>query len=75
MGMAAYIIPFLFVYSPALLTLGSSVRILRSTFVSLVGVALLVIALEGFFIRRLNALHRAILFAVVLLVFVLESMF
>jgi TRAP transporter 4TM/12TM fusion protein len=48
MGMAAYIIPFLFVYSHQLLTVGSFATILSTTFVSLIGITLLVIAIEGF---------------------------
>jgi TRAP-type uncharacterized transport system fused permease subunit len=75
MGMAAYIIPFLFVYSHQLLTVGSVTKILSTTFVSLIGIALLVVAIEGYFIRRLKSLHRALLFAVVLAIFVMESMF
>jgi TRAP transporter 4TM/12TM fusion protein len=75
MGMAAYIIPFLFVYSHQLLTVGSFATILSTTFVSLIGITLLVIAIEGYFIREMKSLHRALLFAIVLLIFVLESMF
>lgn len=74
MGMAAYIIPFLFVYSHQLLILGPFVKIMRTTFLSLVGIALLVIAIEGFFISRLKPLQRGLLFLVVLAIFVIESM-
>ncbi len=75
MGMAAYIIPFLFAYSIELLTVGSFTTILSTTFVSLIGITLLVIAIEGYFIRELRSLHRAFLFALVLLIFVMESIF
>ncbi len=75
MGMAAYIIPFLFVYSIQLLTVGSFTTILITTFVTLIGITLLVIAIEGYFIRELKSLHRVLLLALVLLIFVLESIF
>ena len=75
MGMAAYIIPFLFVYSHQLLILGPFIKILKTTFVSLIGLTLLVIAIEGFFIKRLKLLQRGLLFLVVLAIFVIESLF
>jgi TRAP transporter 4TM/12TM fusion protein len=74
MGVAAYIIPFLFVYSPQLLYIGSKIKIIGTTLIVLTSLALLVIAIEGFFIKRLNWFFRAALLVAVLLIFIATSM-
>jgi TRAP transporter 4TM/12TM fusion protein len=75
MGMAAYIIPFLFVYSPQLLTVGSLTTIVGTTFVVLIGITLLVIAIEGYFMRGLKSIPRVLLLALVLFIFIIVSVF
>jgi TRAP-type uncharacterized transport system fused permease subunit len=75
MGMAAYIIPFLFVYSPQLLTVGSLTTILSTTFVVLIGITLLIIAIEGYFMRGLKSIPRVLLLSLVLFIFIMVSMF
>ena len=74
MGMAGYIIPFLFVYSPQLLFIGSKIKIIGTTSIVLLGLALFVLSLEGFFIKRLSWAFRGILLAAVLLIFIAASM-
>jgi TRAP transporter 4TM/12TM fusion protein len=74
MGMAGYIIPFLFVYSPQLLFMGSIIKIIGTTSIVLLGLALFVISLEGFFIKRLSWAFRGIFLAAVLLIFIVASM-
>ena len=61
-GWAAYIVPFLFVYSPAILMQGSVVDILTVTATSLFGIWLVCAAMTGFFTRLLS-LQKRILFA------------
>jgi TRAP transporter 4TM/12TM fusion protein len=75
MGMAAYIIPFFFVYNTHLLFVGSKSMILASTLVALVCLGLLVISVEGFFIRRLSVAFRGALIAAGALVFYVGTRF
>ena len=61
-GWSAYIVPFLFVYSPAILMQGSIVDIVTLTATSLFGIWLICAAMTGFFTRVLPFQNR-ILFA------------
>lgn len=68
-GIAAYIIPFLFVYNPALLWVGSTGQIILSSIHGLLCVVCLASALNGFLFRRLSVAERGLaLAAAVLLV-------
>jgi TRAP transporter 4TM/12TM fusion protein len=53
-GIAAYVVPFLFVYSPALLLRGSMIEILLMTAKSLIGFGFLAAALSGFLLLKLD---------------------
>jgi TRAP-type uncharacterized transport system fused permease subunit len=61
-GWSSYIVPFLFVYSPAILMQGSVIDIVAVTVTSLFGIWLVCAAMTGFFSRVLSARKR-ILFA------------
>jgi TRAP-type uncharacterized transport system fused permease subunit len=52
-GWSSYIVPFLFVYSPAILMQGSIVDIVAVTVTSLFGIWLICAAMTGFFTRVL----------------------
>jgi TRAP-type uncharacterized transport system fused permease subunit len=52
-GWSAYIVPFLFVYSPAILMQGSIVDIVTVTLTSLFGIWLVCAAMTGYFTRVL----------------------
>jgi TRAP-type uncharacterized transport system fused permease subunit len=52
-GWSAYIVPFLFVYSPAILMHGSVLDIALVTLTSLFGIWLICAAMSGFFTRVL----------------------
>ena len=52
-GWSSYIVPFLFVYSPAILMQGSVVDIVTVTVTSLFGIWLICVAMTGFFTRVL----------------------
>jgi len=60
-GIAAYVVPFLFVYSPALLLRGSMIEILVVTGKSLVGFGFLAAALSGFLLLKLDWGLRALI--------------
>jgi TRAP transporter 4TM/12TM fusion protein len=59
----AFIVPFMFVYRPALLTLGSGLDIARDVVVAALGIAVTSAALEGYCLRRLTPLERGIALA------------
>jgi TRAP transporter 4TM/12TM fusion protein len=61
LGLAAFIVPFMFFYSPALLMLGSWVQIIHYTATACVGVFLLSAAVQGWFFGRTNILLRVAL--------------
>lgn len=60
-GLAGYIIPFMFIYSPTLLMQGSALEILQSTITSLIGIYALAATIEGYLNGKLNLLFRGIL--------------
>jgi TRAP transporter 4TM/12TM fusion protein len=62
-GILAYIIPYMFVYTPVLLWQGDLTWIILSFFSALIGVFGLGIALEGYLFGRCSAIER-VLFAV-----------
>jgi TRAP transporter 4TM/12TM fusion protein len=61
-GWSSYIVPFLFVYSPAILMQGSVLDIVVVTISSIFGIWLICAAMVGYFARVLP-LHKRILFA------------
>jgi TRAP-type uncharacterized transport system fused permease subunit len=58
-GILAYIIPYMFVYTPVLLWQGDLSWIIFSFFIALIGVFALGIALEGYLFGRCSAVERA----------------
>jgi TRAP-type uncharacterized transport system fused permease subunit len=58
-GWTAYIVPFLFVYSPAILMNGTWLEILGVTVMSLSGIWFISAAMAGYFVRLLSPLMRA----------------
>ena len=63
LGAVKYIVPFFFVYSPALLMQGTWLKIIPYTFFAIVGVTIIASALEGYLIGfgKLNFLLRGVL--------------
>jgi TRAP-type uncharacterized transport system fused permease subunit len=59
-GWASYIVPFLFVYSPAILMQGSLIDIVTVTVTSLFGIWLVCAAMTGFFTRVLPVRKRIV---------------
>jgi TRAP-type uncharacterized transport system fused permease subunit len=64
---AGFIVPFFFVYSPALLFSGEWAGILQALVTGTIGVTALAAGLEGYFIRPANWLERGIFVAAALL--------
>lgn len=69
LGLAGYIIPFLFAYSPQLLLIGHPLVIIGSILITMIGLILLVFAIEGYFVKELDWPTRILLFMVVLAIF------
>ena len=63
MGLATFIVPFMFFYSPLLLGQGSFIEVAHVTVTAMIGVWLLACATEGWFTERLALLPR-ILFGI-----------
>jgi len=61
LGIAAYIVPFLFVYHPSLLLTGEIIGIIHSTVTAMVGISLIAIGVEGFLFRELKWVKRVLL--------------
>jgi len=59
----AFIVPYMFVYRPALLTLGSGFDIAKDVLVAMLGIALTSMALEGYTLRRLALWERGLCLA------------
>lgn len=62
LAIAAYILPFLFVFEPALLMDGSVVNIMIQTAIAMVGILALASSLEGWLFGELSRVKRGILF-------------
>ena len=58
-GWVAYVVPFLFVYSPAILLNGTWMEIVVVTITALIGITLICASMAGYFARRLGWPARA----------------
>ena len=61
LGIAGYIVPFMFLYNPVLLLQGSWLELLRGLFTAFVGMYCIAAAMEGFLAQRLRIWWRALL--------------
>ena len=64
---AAYIVPFMFVYAPALLLIGPFGEIIMTVITALIGVYALAVSIQGFWNIRLNLVERVLAFSVAIL--------
>jgi len=67
LGLAAFIVPFMFIYGPPLIMVGTLSEIILASITSLIGVALLAASIQGFALIRLGPAERVFLFAAALL--------
>ena len=61
LSIAAYIVPFIFAYHPALLLQGTFFEVLEAVVTALIGIGLVAIAVEGYLFRPLDWIKRALL--------------
>lgn len=62
LGLAAFVVPYMFIYSPKLLMIGSAGSIGMAVVTSLVGVYFLASSVQGYFFDYLNWIQRALMF-------------
>jgi len=67
LGLAAFIVPFMFIYGPPLLLVGTFLEIFLAAITALTGVAFLAASIQGFILVPLKFPERAFLFAAALL--------
>jgi TRAP-type uncharacterized transport system fused permease subunit len=60
LGLVKYVVPFLFVYNPSLLLIGSVEDIIVAVGTAAIGVFFLSVGVEGFFLRGLRIFERAV---------------
>lgn len=70
LAIMAYIVPFIFAFSPSLLLMGPVDRIVLSFVCAAIGTILVAIGIEGYLFRKLNILKRIIFIAVAVSLFV-----
>jgi TRAP transporter 4TM/12TM fusion protein len=61
MGLPAFIIPYIFVYNPALLLMGKPLFLFEAVLTAILGMYLLAGAVVGFHLRKVNLLERFLL--------------
>ncbi|MHB8916391.1 MAG: TRAP transporter permease [Desulfocucumaceae bacterium] len=66
LALAAFIVPFMFVYGPALILIGKTSDIIIASCTAMVGIFALAAAIEGWLIKQTNILERAMLFTAAL---------
>lgn len=70
LGIAAFIVPLVFVFEPALLMRGTALEIISATIIASAGMILVTAALAGYFHKPLNPIQRLVFaFAAALLIF------
>jgi TRAP transporter 4TM/12TM fusion protein len=66
LGLAAFIVPYMFIYAPQLLLVGSTTKIILATVTSMIGVVALAGSVVGWFIRKTLVVERILLMAAAL---------
>ena len=74
MGLVAYIIPFIFLLSPAILLVGSTVEVLLAVVTSVVGIFCLTGAVEGYIFQYWSVVPRLLLGAAAVLMLIPGTM-
>ncbi|MBS4024496.1 MAG: TRAP transporter permease [Clostridia bacterium] len=67
LGIAAYIIPFMFVFGPALLLEGAISNIVITVITALIGIFALSVSVQGYLFRRADIMERFLAFAAAIL--------
>ncbi len=61
LGLAAFVVPYMFIYAPQLLMVGSAQKVILATVSSMIGVVALAGSVVGWFISKAGAMERVLL--------------
>jgi len=73
LGLSAFILPYMFVYNPALILQGGVLEVVRCIFTACIGVYSLSVAIEGFLKKRIGRVEQA-LFAVAAITLIIPEL-
>jgi len=63
LGLVLYLVPFIFVYNPALLMHGSPLTVVKTVIIATLGIYILSSGVGGYLLQKLNLLERVIVLA------------
>lgn len=72
-ALVAFLVPFIFIYDPSILLVGTPLEIVKGTLILLLGTYLLASGMAGFFLVPLNRIERGILLASAILIIIPET--
>ena len=72
-ALVAFLVPFIFIYDPSILLVGTPLEIVKGTLILFLGTYLLASGIAGFFLVPLNRIERGILLASAILIIIPET--
>ena len=72
-ALVAFLVPFIFIYDPSILLVGTPLEIVKGTLILFLGTYLLASGMVGFFLVPLNRIERGILLASAILIIIPET--
>jgi len=72
-ALVAFLVPFIFIYDPSILLVGTPLEIVKGTLILFLGTYLLASGMAGFFLVPLNRIERGILLASAILIILPET--
>ena len=72
-ALVAFLVPFIFIYDPSILLVGTPLQIVKGTFILFLGTYLLASGMAGYFLVPLNKIERGILLAAAILIIMPET--
>ena len=60
LGIAVYLVPFVMVYNPALLLIGTPLKMIQAGFTAIIGIIALALTVQGFMFRNMGAVERVL---------------
>lgn len=72
-ALVAFLVPFIFIYDPSILLIGTPLEIVKGTLILFLGTYLLASGMAGFFLVPLNRIERTILLASAILIILPET--
>lgn len=72
-ALVAFLVPFIFIYDPSILLIGTPLEIVKGTLILFLGTYLLASGMAGFFLVPLNKVERIILLASAIMIIIPET--